>query len=68
MADFTQAQYDALNAAIANGTTQVKFGDRTVQYRSIDEMMRVRRLMARDLNIARPPNRTFATFQKGLAK
>lgn len=68
MADFTQAQYDALNAAIANGTTQVRFADRTVQYRSIDEMMRVRRLMARELNIARAPNRTFATLQKGLAK
>lgn len=68
MADFTQAQYDALNSAIANGTTQVRFGDRTVQYRDLNEMMRIRRIMAAELGIARPPNRTVAAFQKGLAK
>jgi hypothetical protein len=35
-----QSQYDALNAAIASGVKVVRFQDRTVEYASIDEMIK----------------------------
>jgi hypothetical protein len=68
MSSYTQADYDAISAAIAEGVTEVRMGDRTVRYRSLNEMMRVKQMMARELGLVRRPNRTFATFRKGLAK
>lgn len=68
MSDFTQADYDALNKAIASGVMSVRFADRTVQYRSMDEMLRVRHMMAEELGVTRRPNRVLASFDKGLAK
>ena len=65
---YTQSDYDKLCRAISSGTRQVRFADRTVEYRSLDEMVRVKNMMARELGIARRPNRTVGTFQKGLAK
>ena len=64
----TQAEYDALKRAIASGHQQVRFGDRTVTYRSHNEMIKALSMMARDLGIARQPNRVFTTFDRGLAK
>ena len=36
----TQATLDALNAAIASGVRSVRFQDRTVEYQSIDDMIK----------------------------
>lgn len=66
MAQFTQAQYDALTAAIAEGTLKVEYGDKKVEYRSLNEMIRIRDIIARDLGIAGAPKRTLASFSKGL--
>ncbi len=52
MADFTQADLDALNDAIKSGVNDVYYGDKRVSYRSIDEMIRVRDLMRRDLGLS----------------
>lgn len=38
----TQAQIDALNAAIANGERVVRHGDKMVEYRSIAELIQAR--------------------------
>lgn len=46
----TQADLDALDEAIASGTLQVRFADRQVTYRSLDEMLRIRARMDRALN------------------
>ena len=35
---YTQAHLDALEAALAKGEKRVTFGDKTVEYRSIDEL------------------------------
>ena len=37
---YTQANLDALEAALAKGEKRVTFGDKTVEYRSIDELMK----------------------------
>jgi hypothetical protein len=39
---WTQQQLDAVEAAIASGELTVRFGDRTVTYRSMDELLRAR--------------------------
>ncbi len=39
---FTQKHLDAVEAAIARGEKTVRYGDRTVEYRSIDELLKAR--------------------------
>ena len=68
MATWTQAQRDALAGAIAAGHMEVRFGDRTVKYRSQSEMIRLLNTIDADLAGARRPNRVLSSFQKGLAK
>lgn len=65
---YTREQYETLSAAIATGQRRVQYGDRTVEYRSLDEMLRIQALMAQELGQIRQPNRVLASFQKGLAK
>lgn len=70
MATYTQSQYDTLTAAIAQGATTVKYGDKEVTYRSLTDMLRVKELMATDLGIngTAPQNRgrRYAQFSKGV--
>lgn len=42
---YTQGQIDDLRAAIAEGVLEVRSGDRTVKYRSLDEMRSILREM-----------------------
>ena len=35
---FTQSHLDALEAALAKGEKRVSFGDKTVEYRSVEEI------------------------------
>jgi hypothetical protein len=39
---WTQTDVDALDAAIKNGTRQVRFSDREVTYSSIDDLIKAR--------------------------
>lgn len=39
---WTQLQLDAIEAAIASGELTVRFGDRTVTYRSMEELLQAR--------------------------
>jgi hypothetical protein len=50
---FTQAQLDALNAAIASGVTEVRYQDRTVRYDSMRDLLTARAIVYQSLN---PPN------------
>lgn len=66
-ATFTQAQYDALVAAIAEGVLEVHYGDKKVIYRSLEEMLRLKAAMEIDLGLRKPNGgRKFGTFSKGL--
>lgn len=42
---FNQQQIDALEKAISQGALKVKYQDREVQYRSLDEMMSILNMM-----------------------
>lgn len=48
---FTFERLEALEAAIAEGVRRVKYTDKEVEYRSIEEMMRVRDLMRQKLGL-----------------
>jgi hypothetical protein len=62
---WTTQQLAGLEMAIAQGTTRVTFEGRTVEYRSLADMIRLRDLMRRDLGTAAPPSITYATFSRG---
>lgn len=46
---YTQAHLDALEAALVKGEKRVTFGDKTVEYRSIDELQAAIAAVKRDL-------------------
>ena len=66
---YTQEQYDTLKAAIAGGELSVRYADRSVTYRSIDEMIRILKLMEAELLPDAAPagqsGRRYASFSKG---
>lgn len=66
---FTIEQLNTLEAAIAQGATTVKYADKEVTYRSMDEMFRLRDLMRSELGLnGTDPNKNrvvFASFDKG---
>lgn len=65
---YTLEQYSELQAAIAQGALVVRHNDRTVTYRSLDEMQRILRMMGDELGTAAGSdngNRRFASFSKG---
>ncbi|MBS1776025.1 MAG: hypothetical protein JSS64_07065 [Bacteroidetes bacterium] len=62
---FTTEQYNALNAAIAQGTLTVEYGDKKVTYRSLNEMLRIRAMMAKELGVSGKKNaRKTGVFSK----
>ena len=46
---YTQAHLDALELALVKGEKRVTFGDKTVEYRSVDELMAAIAAVKRDL-------------------
>lgn len=65
---YTLAQYEALTSAIASGHLRVTYDGKTVEYRSLDDMIKVRDMIARDLGLGPKPCELRATpsFSKGL--
>jgi len=65
---YTLEQYSELQAAIAMGALVVRHNDRTVTYRSLDEMQRILRAMADELGMGATTDngkRRLASFSKG---
>lgn len=48
---FTQAQLDAIENAIGAGATRVTYEGRTVEYGSLDDLVRVRQFIRRALGL-----------------
>lgn len=65
MADFTQADLDAVNKAIASGELSVRYGDKSVTYRGIDELLRAQEVIKRAVQSPTVPSFTLASFSKG---
>lgn len=58
---FTLERLQALEEAIAKGEQRVKYSDKEIEYRSIEEMLKVRDLMRRNLGL-----KTVSRRHKGL--
>jgi hypothetical protein len=66
---YTKEQYEALKSSIAQGTHSVTYGDKTVTYRSLDEMKGIVWLMkAKLFPDKKPTRRCFASFDRGFHK
>lgn len=64
---YTIEQHDALEAAIAQGALRVEYGDKKVQYRSLDDMIRILNLMKSQLGLLSPTGgRKYADFSNGI--
>ena len=50
MANYTLAQLATLRAAIASGTTRVRYDKKEVEYRSLAEMIELETLISGDLD------------------
>ncbi len=68
MSVYTQDQYNKLMDAIGQGALLVKYADKEVQYRSLDDMLRIKAIMEADLGIgANSGSRAIrTTFRTGL--
>lgn len=49
---WTQADLDAIDEVIASGELTVKYRDREVTYRSMDDLLRARKLILSDLGLS----------------
>lgn len=62
---YTTEQYNALCAAIATGTLEVWYSDKKVVYRTLAEMLTIRRQMEIELKIKKvPPRKVTAIYNK----
>lgn len=64
---FTTADLAAVEAAIASGELSVQYADRKVQYRSIDELMRARDTISKELDVSAGKRRP-RSFRINLSK
>ena len=63
---FTQSDLDVLNAAIATGARSVRYGDKQVDYKTLDEMLRARQIMMQELGLITVSSKKFyGRFNKG---
>ncbi|RIJ12045.1 hypothetical protein DXT77_05815 [Pseudomonas sp. 91RF] len=63
---FTQQHLDVIEKAIARGEKTVRFGDRTVEYRTINELLQAREEIRTSLlNAAGPRSRVVRLYHGG---
>jgi hypothetical protein len=63
---WTQADLSNLNRAIVTGTKRVTVDGKTVEYRSMEELVAARDMVVRELGLSNSPARKFGTYSKGL--
>lgn len=62
---WTQEDLNCLNEAIAQGAKKVKYADKEVEYRSLNEMLKLRDIMKEELGLKKGKRYSFANFSKG---
>lgn len=64
---FTQADLDTIDRAIKTGTTRVTVEGKTVEYRSLDDLLRLRDTIRRSISPPGPgTTRHHPIYRKGL--
>lgn len=63
---FTQKHLEAVEAAIARGEKTVRYTDRTVEYRTVDELLKAREEIRTSLaTAAKPRSRVYRLYHGG---
>ena len=63
---FTQQQYQTLCGMLAKGVTSVKLGNgEEISFRSLDEMLRIKKMMEQSFTPSVPTGQHYPTFRKG---
>ncbi|MDP0929015.1 hypothetical protein Q0601_17660 [Paracoccus onubensis] len=62
---WTIQQYQTLVMMIAKGVTNLEVNGEKVAYRSLDEMMRIKAMMERDLGLVSVSRQQYPAFRKG---
>lgn len=62
---YTAAHLDAIEEAIAKGALIVKYSDKEIRYRSLDEMFKIRDYIAKCLGVGNQGARRLAQTNKG---
>lgn len=60
-----QEQLNAINEAIASGARKVKYNDKEIEYRTLDEMIQIRDSLREQLGLTET-RRANPTYSKGL--
>lgn len=64
---YTTEDLTAIKKAIAQGALSVKYADKEVTYRSLEEMLKIKGMIETELGIiTNGTGRVFAKFNKGL--
>ena len=63
---WVQADLDAIEKAIASGVMTVRYSNKEVIYRSMDDLMKARSVIMKALGKANATQRIFTNFSKGL--
>jgi len=63
---WTQADLDSLEAAIASGASEVRYGDKSVRYQTTAAMLAARNVIRQALGLASTPKKFYAKHNKGL--
>lgn len=64
---WTLNDLNAIKEAIATGAKRVKYADKEIEYRSLDEMLKAKQLIEDELGLnAGRKNHSYPTFSKGL--
>ena len=63
-----QADLDALDTAIAAGVTSVNYDGKSTNFRSLDEMLRIRNILAIQLGQVRGSSTILAAHDRGFCK
>jgi hypothetical protein len=62
---FTPKHLEAIERAIARGEKIVRYSDRTVEYRTVDELLRAREEISRSLTSAAAPRSRVVRLSHG---
>jgi hypothetical protein len=63
--DQVQARLEAIETALASGTTRVSYDGKSVDYRTVSEMRSIRDALKRQLGLPVAKRRTVAGFTSG---
>lgn len=64
---WTQDDLDALERAIKRGASKIRFKDSDITYYGLNEMLKLRKLMQKELGLSKRSRRSNPAYSKGLS-